>query len=53
MANVYVARLTTNSPTNSFTYPLILKVIKNGGETNTRIKASIQDNKSIQAKKAK
>lgn len=30
------------SPQNSFTYPLIIKVIKNGGETDIRLKTSMQ-----------
>jgi len=53
MTNFYAATLTTNSPPNSFTYPLIIKVIKNGGETNTRLKVLIQDNKTVRIKKAK
>ena len=32
------------SPQNSFTYPLINKVIKNGGETNTKLATLMQDN---------
>jgi len=34
------------SPQNSFTYPLIIKVIKNGGETNIRLKSSMQANEA-------
>lgn len=41
------------SPQNSFTYPLIIKVIKNGGETNIRLKTSMQDNKALLLKKSK
>ncbi|EGM71544.1 hypothetical protein SOHN41_00458 [Shewanella sp. HN-41] len=40
--NKKLALLPIYSPKNPFTYPLIIKLIKNGGETNIRISKQIQ-----------